>query len=307
MPDAEYHLHRFARADVPARQGRLVIVRCWGSRGSISVSGKAYVKYGGDTACIEVRARDGRVVIVDAGSGIRRLGNRLLAEGILDYDLLFTHTHWDHILGFPFFKPIYMERAALTIHSCRSLQGDMGKLLARIMAPPHFPVPFGEIRAKLDFVSTCGDVLRLGGLTVRTIPLSHPNMGVGYRFEEDGAAFVFLTDNELSHRHRGGRSVEEYVEFCRGADLLFHDAEYTEEEYLQKRAWGHSHSRAALDLAVAAGVRRFGLYHHNQDRDDAGVDSMVRACRKTVNALGSGPECFGVRQDAEFEVRPLQS
>ncbi len=279
-----------------------MIVRCWGSRGSISVSGRDFIKYGGDTTCIEIRTRDNRVVIVDAGSGIRRLGNRLLREGLFQYDLLFTHTHWDHILGFPFFKPIYLERAALTIHSCLSFQGNMDKLLSRIMAPPHFPVPFGEIKARMDFVPACSPEFSLGSLRVRTIPLSHPNMGVGYRFDEDGKSFVFLTDNELSHRHRGGRSAAEYRDFCRGADLLFHDAEYTEEEYETKRTWGHSHFREALDLALAAGVRRFGLYHHNQDRDDAGVDWMVARCRETVLNLKAGLDCFGVCQDDEFTL-----
>ncbi|HBE94122.1 MAG TPA: MBL fold metallo-hydrolase [Desulfovibrio sp.] len=279
-----------------------MIVRCWGSRGSISVSGRDYIKYGGDTTCIEIRTRDNRVVVVDAGSGIRRLGNRLLSEGLFEYDLLFTHTHWDHILGFPFFKPIYLERASLTIHSCLNFQGNMDKLLSRIMAPPHFPVPFGEIKARMDFISACSEDFHLGSLRVRTIPLSHPNMGVGYRFDEDGKSFVFLTDNELSHRHRGGRSVEEYVAFSKGADLLFHDAEYTEEEYAGKRSWGHSHYREALDLALAAGVGRFGLYHHNQDRDDAGVDWMVGRCRETVRNLGGSLDCFGVRQDDEFAL-----
>lgn len=277
-----------------------MIVRCWGARGSISVSGAEYVRYGGDTTCVEVRAADGRVVILDAGTGIRRLGNRLLDEGIFRYDLLFTHSHWDHILGFPFFRPIYSGQAALTIHSCRSLQGDMGRLLARIMAPPHFPVPFGEIRARMDFVPACAGVFRLGSLTVRTIPLSHPNLGVGYRFEEDGKSFVFLTDNELSHRHRGGASFAEYVAFCRGADLLFHDAEYREEEYPARRTWGHSHSREALELACAAGARRLGLFHHNQDREDQALDALVEDCRHMAAARPGAPECFGVRQDQEF-------
>lgn len=279
-----------------------MIVRCWGARGSIPVSGAEYVRYGGDTTCVEVRAGDGRVVIVDAGTGIRRLGNRLLDEGLFAYDLLFTHSHWDHILGFPFFRPIYSGKASLTIHSCRSLQGDMGRLLARTMAPPHFPVPFSEIRARMDFVPACSGTFRLGSLTVRTIPLSHPNLGVGYRFEEGGNSFVLLTDNELSHRHRGGGSFADYVAFCRGADLLFHDAEYCEEEYVARRTWGHSHSREALELACAAGVRRLGLFHHNQDREDDAQDALVEDCRRIAAARPGAPECFGVRQDQEFTL-----
>jgi len=128
-------------------------------------------------------------------------------------------------------------------------------------------------------------------------------MGQGYRFTEDGKTFVFLTDNELSHHHRGGRSRQEYVEFSRGADLLFHDAEYTPEEYARlTRGWGHSHYLDALELALEAGVRRFGLYHLNQDRPDTGVDAMVGHCRMIVEQRGSDMECFAVSQEMEFHL-----
>ena len=251
---------------------------------------------------MEVRTEEGAVIIVDAGSGIRRLSNHLLAEGVLDYTFLFTHAHWDHILGFPFFKPLYSEAARMVIHGCNLHQGDMEHLLSRTMDAPYFPVPFSQIKARLEYASVCFTSLNLGTIMVDSIPLSHPNMGLGYGFEENGRRFVFLTDNELSHVHRGGRSREDYVEFARGADLLFHDAEYLPEEYEQKRTWGHTHYLDALELALEAGVSRFGLYHHNQDRADDAVDRMVEHCRSVIRERGVDMECFGVTQNFEMTL-----
>lgn len=272
-------------------------IRCWGARGSIPVSGPEYAKYGGDTTCLEIRTgKNDEVVIVDAGSGIRRLANSMLADKRLEFTFLFTHVHWDHILGFPFFKPIYLEKARLNIYGCPHLQGNMETLLSRTMDAPYFPVPYEVVRARLDYHQDCPEVLDIDGMSVKTIPLSHPNKGRGFRFEENGRSFVFLTDNELDHTHRGGGSFEEYVEFCRDADLLFHDAEYTLEEYPQKTTWGHSTYIRALDLALEAGVKRFGLFHHNQDRPDPEIDAMVEHCRSIVRDRGSSLECFGVTQ-----------
>lgn len=280
-----------------------MIIRCWGARGSIPVSGPEYERYGGDTTCLEIRTgASDQIVVVDAGSGIRRLANRVLAEKRFEFTFLFTHVHWDHILGFPFFKPIYSEKARLNIFGCPRLQGNMETLLSRTMDAPYFPVPYEVVRARLDYHQECPDVLDVDGMRVEYIPLSHPNSGRGFRFTEAGRTFVFLTDNELDHPHRGGRSYEDYVEFCRGADLLFHDAEYTDEEYEQRTTWGHTAYRRALQLAMDAGVARFGLFHHNQDRPDEGVTAMVDDCRRIVAERGGGPECFAVSQTTEVEL-----
>lgn len=280
-----------------------MIIRCWGARGSIPVSGKKFNKYGGDTTCVEVRtAAHDAIVILDAGSGTRALANSLLAEKRFEVSFFFTHVHWDHILGFPFFKPIYLEHARLTIHGCPQNQGDMDKLLARTMDAPYFPVPYEVVRARIDYRhDSCGEV-DVDGMIVESIPLSHPNSGIGYKMTENDKTFVFLTDNELEHAHRGGKSFDEYVEFCRGADLLFHDAEYTPEEYPVRATWGHSTYTTALDLALAAEVKQFGLFHHNQDRPDADIDAMVAHCEDIVEQRGSTLKCFGVTQGMEIDL-----
>ncbi|MEF2146057.1 MAG: MBL fold metallo-hydrolase [Desulfovibrionaceae bacterium] len=233
---------------------------------------------------------------MDAGTGVRALSNLLMAEGHADFTFLFTHAHWDHIIGFPFFKPLYSPQSRILIRGCPLEQGNMETLLSRVMSPPFFPVPFESLRAEVRYEEHCDGPLVVDSMTIRTIPLSHPNLGVGFRFDEDDRRFVFLTDNELGLRHHGGRTFGEYVAFCQGADLLVHDAEYAPEEYPERRGWGHSTYAQALDLAEAAGVKRLGLYHHNQERSDKAVDELVARCRALVLERGLDVKCFAVAQ-----------
>jgi phosphoribosyl 1,2-cyclic phosphodiesterase len=277
-----------------------MLVRCWGARGSIPVSGREYLRYGGDTPCVDIRTGDDGIVIIDAGSGIRRLGNRLLAEKRHDYALIFTHAHWDHIMGFPFFRPIYRSGTHIAMFGCPFAQASVREMISRIMAPPNFPVNFSDIKAEIRYQEACEETFHLGGLTVTPIPLSHPNQGMGYRFEEGGKSFVFLTDNELTYRHPGGLEYKDYCAFAKGADLLVHDAEYRPQDYRKTRTWGHSVYTDTLRLALDAGVGRLGLFHHNQERTDDAVDEMVTDCRRI--AAGRPLECFAVHQDMEIVV-----
>jgi len=281
-----------------------MIIRSWGARGSIPVSGAEYLQYGGDTTCIELRTSDGNIVVVDAGTGIRRLGNALVRNGEFDITMLFTHAHWDHILGFPFFKPVHRPETRITVYGCPMDQGNMETLLSKTMSPPYFPVPYATIKAQIDYNPTCthDNSITVGTASISSIPLNHPNMGVGYKFTEFGKNFIFLTDNELDSPHRGGRSFDDYVTFCRDADLLIHDAEYTPDEYPKVRGWGHSTYLHALELAMAAKVRRFGLFHHNQDRHDEQLDAILAECRQIVAQRGYSIECFCVAHDTELEV-----
>lgn len=279
-----------------------MIVRCHGSRGSIPVSGGAYLKYGGDTTCLEIRTKNDVIVIVDAGSGIRRLGNKLLNERRYEYNLVFTHSHWDHMLGFPFFKPIYDERTVINLMGCVSAQGDLHALLSQTMIAPFFPVPFDNLKAQINYSDTCGTSFRVDSVEVFPIVLSHPNQGLGYKFVEDGKTFVFLTDNELAYRHYGSATFDDYAAFSRKADLLVHDAEFTAEEYKKTRAWGHSTYKDALNLAMKAEVKHLGLFHHNQDRDDAAEDRIVQECREIIEKKGLDMGCTALTQTATFQL-----
>lgn len=274
-------------------------VRFWGARGSIPVSGPEYLKYGGDTTCVEIRTADDDLVIIDAGSGIRRLGNLLLRERRERIHLIFTHVHWDHILGFPFFKPLYLGSTSIVVYGCSFSASTLRSIFTDTMSPPYFPVKYDEILAPIRIEQICNRDFEIGALKVRPIFLSHPNHGQGFRFEEAGRSFVFLTDNELGHAHPSGRPFDEYVDFCRGADLLVHDAEFTEADYRTKRGWGHSTWNDAARLALEAGVGSFGLYHHNQERTDDAVDRMVGEAEAACRAAGSPMKVFGVTQETE--------
>jgi len=267
-------------------------ITCWGARGSIPISGKDYVKYGGDTTCIEVRSKDDDVIIIDAGTGMRQLGNKLLASEKRTCSVLFTHAHWDHLMGFPFFKPIYMKGTKISLYGCSYTQKSLADILARSMAAPYFPVEFSQLQAEITSHGVCEDAFDIGPVHISTIQLSHPNQGMGYRFTEDGKSFVFLTDNELSLTHAGGAGYQDYQRFAADADLLIHDAEYTEAQYKLTKGWGHSVYTDALRLAMDAQVKQFGLFHHNQERSDADLDRMVDECRSIAGNAGKRLGCF---------------
>ncbi|MBI5491950.1 MAG: MBL fold metallo-hydrolase [Deltaproteobacteria bacterium] len=279
-----------------------MIIRCWGSRGSIAVSGKEFTKYGGDTTCIEVRSDSGDLIIIDAGTGIRALGSKLIREKRRDINLLLTHAHWDHLSGFPFFKPIYRKDYEIKVYGPQATQVSLKKIISKTMTAPYFPIELEDINARITFLGMGHKSYSIGSVKIETIPLSHPNQGVGYRLEEDGKSFVFLTDNELNYRHPYGLEYRDYVKFSRGADLLYHDAEYSREEYRETKGWGHSVYLDTVDLALDAGVKALGLFHQNQERSDAGVRKIERECRKIIRERGSKMKCFAVAEGMEVKL-----
>ena len=279
-----------------------MIIKIWGSRGSIPVSGKEYLKYGGDTTCLDIRTKSGDTIIIDAGTGIRRLGNRLVAERCFDLNFIFTHAHWDHVMGFPFFEPLYFQESIIRMHRCPFHNKFVETILSKVMAPPNFPLKYSDITAQMLYTDACPAEFEIGSVRVIPIALSHPNGGSGYKFIEDGKTFVFLTDNELGYIHPGGLQFEDYRKFCSSVDLLFHDADYTPEEYNTYRDWGHSVYTDALELARQAAVKKLGLFHLNPERTDQQMDNIVKDCRKRIAARGSNLDCVGVAADMEFTL-----
>lgn len=268
-------------------------ITCWGARGSIPVSGKEYAKYGGDTTCIEVRSKNNDVIIIDAGTGIRKLGTQLITAGETNINILFTHAHWDHLMGFPFFKPIYSNRTTIKMYGCAYTQQSIEKVLSKSMIAPYFPVDFSQLQAAIVPRTVCEEPFTIGPVLITPIQLSHPNQGIGYKFTEDNKTFVFLTDNELTLGHSGGGEYRDYLRFCQDADVLVHDAEYTVEQYKMTKGWGHSVYTDALRLGMEAGVKQFGLFHHNQDRSDADLDRMVDDCRELADRQHARIDCYG--------------
>jgi phosphoribosyl 1,2-cyclic phosphodiesterase len=282
-------------------------IKVWGCRGSIATPGPTTLRYGGNSTCLEIRTDAGQVMVVDAGSGLRNLGKALRQEkAVAAIRFFFTHSHWDHLAGFPFFEPAYFEHYTITFCGGPHAQDSIQKYLARQMQAPFFPVDFGLLKANFDFRCERPHVepghCRIGGLEVCPVSLSHPNGGYGFKFIERNRTFVFLTDNELGSQHEGGLSRAQYVEFCRGADLLVHDAQYTDAEYRVTRGWGHSTFSDAVDLATEAGVGRLGLFHHDPDRTDDDLDRLADLCRERICKLGSAVECFACAEGMVLEL-----
>ncbi|MEA3280362.1 MAG: MBL fold metallo-hydrolase [Thermodesulfobacteriota bacterium] len=279
-----------------------MFIKCWGSRGSIPVSGKAYLKYGGDTTCIEIRTKSDDIIIIDAGTGIRRLGNQLIKENRYTYNLIFTHAHWDHVMGFPFFKPLYSKKTSLRMYQCPFHGKFVETILPKVLSPPNFPVKYSDLKAKIFYEEVNQTKCEIGSVTVTPISISHPNNGSGYKFVEDNRSFVFLTDNELGFVHPKGLTYKDYLKFSAGADLLIHDAEYAPEEYINRIGWGHSVYTQVLDLAFEAGVKKLGLFHLNQERTDREMDKIVKACKTIISENNHDLECFAVGSDLTFEI-----
>jgi len=280
-------------------------IRCWGSRGSFPVSGADFVRYGGDTSCVEVESSKGDVVVLDAGTGIRRFGDNFIATGPdRVIHLVFSHAHLDHIVGFPYFPPVYDSESTLHIYGCPCAADSLETALRKLMRSPYFPVDFSAIPAEITFHEVSAAPFAVGALKFTPIRLNHPNGGSGYRIEEKGKAFVFMTDNELEYGKDNEESAEsaEYFEtMCEKADLLIHDAEYTDDEYVRHESWGHSKYSDAVRLAVAAKVKRLGLFHLNARRTDDRMDAIVEDARKLISKSGAEIECFGI--GTGFEIR----
>ena len=282
-------------------------IKIWGCRGSLAVSSPSIVRHGGNTTCLEIRSDGSPVIVVDAGSGIHNLGKTLARDQTAaTIRFLFTHAHWDHLVGFPFFRPAY--RPGVTLTFCNGPHGStcIRKYLEHQMEAPYFPVDMSAMKAHFAF--RCERVTQEAGncccgrLGVSQIPLNHPNGGYGFKFLEQDKSFVFLTDQELGYSHPGGVDRGQYLAFCRGADLLFHDAQYTDDEYKVTRGWGHSTFADATDFAIEAKAKHLVLFHHDPDRTDDDLDHQVNCCRKRIQTAGTALECSAAAEGSVFEV-----
>ncbi len=270
-------------------------VTCYGSRGSVAVSGCQFLKYGGDTTCVTVESDAGDLVIIDAGTGIRLLGNKIVESGLRALTLLFTHAHWDHLLGLPFFKPLYRDHFQVAMYGYAfTPKNGIQSTIKGIFSHPYFPINTDAILAKLDYHDLDLQAFKVGSLIITPIPLNHPDGGYGYSIQEGTRRFVFLTDNNLGYQHELGLSYSAYSDFCMNANLLIHDAEFTPHEYKTRQQWGHSSFEDAVRLASDAHVSTLGLFHHNQDRDDAGIDQLVSMANQLSHDAGRSIPCIGI-------------
>ena len=252
-------------------------VTLWGTRGSLASPGPETNRYGGNTSCVEVRAADGTVLVLDAGTGIRRLGDEIVDE-IQRVDLLLTHLHMDHIQGLGFFEPLFRPAVEMHIWGPSSTTLDLRDRLSRYLSPPLFPVRLRDLprRPTLHDVVQIG-TFEVGPFTIHAELVCHPGPTVGYRIEENGASLAYLPDHEPALGLADFPGDPDYVPglgLADGVDLLIHDAMFTAEEYPRYVGWGHSSLDQALAFAEAARVRRFVTFHHDPSHNDEHLERL---------------------------------
>jgi len=277
-----------------------MIVTFWGVRGSIPVPGKSTIRYGGNTPCVTVE-QDDTLIIIDCGTGLRVLGQNLLAKSggdPINAHILLSHTHWDHIQGFPFFTPAFIPDNSFTVYGAKGVNRQIEDTLAGQMESPYFPVALEAMAASLNFKPLDEQMFTIGNLTIETFNLNHPGNALGFRISGVDGAIAYISDHEPYYRLTttsltGGEEDQEkidsaiirdraYTDFIKGTDLLIEDSPYTEDEYTSRAGWGHACVDDVVELALAAGVTRLGLFHHEPTHDDSKMDEIVTHCRNLL-------------------------
>ncbi len=288
-------------------------VRFWGVRGSLPVPGPKTERYGGNTSCVEVRSASGARVVVDAGTGIRKLGKEISAESDnrpSDVHLLISHTHWDHIQGLPYFAPLYGKGNKLSVYARKRDDLHLQAVFASQTIDPYFPVPFDEAQAKIAFRELSDSAqFEIADFKVACARLNHPYIATAYRLTCDGASVVYVSDTapftdilfedefvarppsagaELPERDRQNlrRMREGVVRLCEGADLVIYDTMFTADDYRRIPHYGHSRPSDAVDICREAGARRLVLFHHAPERSDSEIDAILDQTRSLAGAAG---------------------
>lgn len=288
-----------------------VRLRFWGVRGSIPTPGQETSFYGGNTACVEFRA-DGETIILDAGSGLRPLGEALIREAAgkpVNVHMLLTHTHWDHIQGFPFFRPAYQDSNHIRILCYAGVRHDLEELLGRQMDSPFFPVSMCEMMSETT-VGQVGEKFQFGSVKGQAFYTNHPGKCAGYRFETSAGVVIYVPDNELNvsgqathmPRETAKHLRQRFVQTISGAQVLIHDAQYTRAEYAERVGWGHSCMEDVVEMAGEAGVEHLLLFHHDPTRKDESVNFLVGVARDMVRKKGWKMRVDAAREGAEIAL-----
>jgi phosphoribosyl 1,2-cyclic phosphodiesterase len=251
----------------------LMTIKFWGVRGSIPSPGDSTVRYGGNTSCVSVDPGTDKILVFDAGTGIRALGKDIIEGHAITIYILPSHNHWDHIQGFPFFAPLYKSNKKIIL----------------------LPTLHGE-------ELMCSLVEQMDGANIARIATNHPGGGYGYRIANEGRSIVYITDNELDPPYKKTTEFEEFIRFCSFADILVHDAQYIEHDMPKKHGWGHSLVSQVCELAKAASVKHVVLFHHDPDRTDDEIDSIQDKARYWFKENGAGINCTAAYEGLELTI-----
>jgi len=268
-----------------------MLMKVWGNRGSISVPGKDTVRYGGNTSCYEVRSSNGELLILDAGTGIRNLGNSLMGQGSIKATLLFSHTHYDHVIGYPFFTPFYIPGNEFNLYGPVHYEKSFEKVMYDLLDYSFFPVRMDEFGSKLIFHDLKEETIDIGSFKIETMYSNHPVTTLAYKITTDDKTIIYTGDFEQWSNYLAGdpkaseEEIEEidiiveeqlnrWIQFFKDTDLVIHDAQYTPEEYGQFKGWGHTSMSTAIDTCIKANVKKVLLSHHDPNRTDNQLDEL---------------------------------
>lgn len=294
------------------KRGKMSIgvkIKFWGVRGSIPTPGTHNIKYGGNTPCVELQFSDDLLFILDGGTGIRELGKALSENGRkVKTNILLTHFHWDHIQGLPFFLPFYNEKNKITMLGMDLQSAKLENAMSEQMESIYFPKKLHTLSAHVIFRKLCQGTNDVEGINVETMYLNHPGQSMGYVFNVRKKKICYFTDNELVPKWVNKTDVTDYnlnirekmLNLISGADLLIHDAQYTNEQYKTKIGWGHSPLSEVIKLAQYAKVKTLVLFHHDPDHNDDDIDFLVANSKEMIKNSYHAMECLAAHEGLEI-------
>jgi ribonuclease BN (tRNA processing enzyme) len=269
--------------------------------------------YGGNTPCVELRSDNGGIAVIDGGSGIRELGNYLSGKDYPDViDIFFSHYHWDHIQGIPFFKPLYNKNKRVNFYGMSSFGADIKKLLSYQMVPNHFPIGMDEFKAELTFTEIgSGQVYKINDFIMETLKVVHPSPTLTFKITCNNKCIVYMTDNEINLDSVSEINPEdpdflkdnkELIDFCSGCDYLIHDAMYEESSMSDKKGWGHSSNISLAKFGILAKVKNLVFFHYNPDYTDEKINNLLNDTHNELLKYGSKIACIGAREGLEISI-----
>lgn len=280
-----------------------MVVKFWGTRGSIPVPGPRTLLFGGNTPCIQVITEKKEVIILDAGTGVRELGKELIKGDKKEINLLISHSHWDHIHGIPFFLPLFRKEFKVNIFSCNDNGFDAESIIDTQMQPSFFPVNKEVFNANVTYNAlSSGEKYNIAGVLIETLKVNHSKGTLSFKITEKGKSVVYMTDNEIKFDVKNEaidiNSLKnlnsELIDFCSDCEYLIHDSMYNLESFNEKVGWGHSNNVSLAYFSILAGVKNLVLFHYDPDYSDAIVEEMLdgtkkilQECNKTINCIAS--------------------
>ena len=264
-----------------------IYIDFWGVRGSVPSPGPETIRYGGNTSCISITVEN-KILILDAGTGIRNLGSSIIGQSELKIFVIITHTHWDHIQGFPFFTPIYQPNRPVYMFPTLHKKNLVLSSLIDQMDGAHFPLTPDQVPSNFNFITEDPlEFLAKNGFHMELVPMNHPGGAFGYKIKFDDTVICYFTDNEIDPPYPKSIELNELTEQCKNADVLIHDAQYTEDDMPFKHGWGHSLISQVTDLGKTANVKNLVYFHHDPDRTDDELDTQLEKASKTLQGNGS--------------------